>query len=117
MCWLATASWRPFSSTSRKSRAFWMASADWVRERLQELDDLGGELPGRSPVHRERADDLVLPHERHRQQRPVAHPEQDVAKMALVGALLDDVGHLHRLPPLGGAPHEALAHPESAWPG
>ena len=30
LCWLATSSWRLFSSISRKSRAFWMARADWV---------------------------------------------------------------------------------------
>ena len=85
-------------------------------ERLQELDDLRRELSGRPPVHRERADDLVLPQERHCQQRPVAYPEQEVSKMTLIGALLQDVGHLHRLPPLGRAPNEALAHPERHGP-
>ena len=72
-------------------------------EGLQELDDLRRELPGRSPDHRQRADDLVLPQQRHRQQRPVALPEQDVATIALVGALREMSEHLHRLPPLGGA--------------
>src|SRR5207302_1632272 len=31
LCWLAAASCRPFASISRKSLAFWMASADWGR--------------------------------------------------------------------------------------
>ena len=30
LCWLAASSCRLFSSISRKSRAFWMARADWV---------------------------------------------------------------------------------------
>ena len=30
LCWLAISSCRLLSSISRNSRAFWMASADWV---------------------------------------------------------------------------------------
>ena len=46
LCWLATASWRPFSSTSRKSRAFWMASADWVANVFRSSTTSGGNSPG-----------------------------------------------------------------------
>ena len=46
LCWLAIASWRPFSSTSRKSRAFWMASADWVAKVFRSSTISGANSPG-----------------------------------------------------------------------
>ena len=46
LCWLATASWRPFSSTSRNSRAFWMASVDWVAKVFRSSTTSGANSPG-----------------------------------------------------------------------
>src|SRR5206468_3928089 len=80
-------------------------------EGLQDLDDLGSKLPGHSPVHREQANHVVLSQERYRQQGPVTHPEQDVAKMTPVGPLRRNVGYLDRLPPFDGGTREALTHP------
>ena len=41
---LATSSSRLFASSSRKSRAFWMARADWVAKVWRSFDDLLREL-------------------------------------------------------------------------
>ena len=42
----ATSSWRLFSSISRNSRAFWMASADWVPKVFSSSTVSGGNSPG-----------------------------------------------------------------------
>ena len=39
LCWLATSSSRLFSSTCWNSRAFSIATADWLGERLKQVDD------------------------------------------------------------------------------
>ena len=46
LCRLAASSWRLLSSISRKSRAFWMARADWVAKVFRRSTTSGGNSPG-----------------------------------------------------------------------
>ena len=78
------------------------------REGLQDVDDLGRELPGRLPVEGQAADDLILAQQRHGEERAVAEPDERVADAALVRVRLGDVGNLEGLTDLSGASHEAF---------
>ena len=110
--WLAASSCRPLSAISRKSRAFWIASAGSRGEGLQDLDELRRERTGRPPIDHQRPDDVILPDEGHRQNGPVSSAQEHVAELALVGALEGNVRHLDRLALLGGAAHETLPQVE-----
>ena len=84
LCRLATSSCRVFSSISRKSRAFWMASADWSRRS-------GAARP--SPAENRRACGArrgrrwrLFAQHGHREQRPHPGLDQGVAQPALVRA-------------------------------
>src|SRR5207247_1243918 len=46
LCRSAISSWRLLSSISRNSRAFWMASADWLANVLRSSMTAGGNSPG-----------------------------------------------------------------------
>ena len=46
LCRLAASSWALLSAISRKSRAFWMARADWVAKVLRTSTASGGNSPG-----------------------------------------------------------------------
>ena len=72
LCWLAISSCRLFASISRNSRAFWMASADCVANVFSSSITVGSNSPGRLPVHREAAQQVVFAQQRHDQQRPIA---------------------------------------------
>src|SRR5439155_18573168 len=56
--------------------------------------------------------DLVVASEGDGEERPVARPDQDVTKPALVGLRRRDVGNLDRLARLYGTAHDTLAPPE-----
>ena len=47
LCWLATSSSRPFSSSSWNRRAFWIASADWLAKVWSSSTDARRERAGR----------------------------------------------------------------------
>ena len=98
LCWLATSSSRLFISISRKSRAFWMARADWVAKVLSTLDDLGRERPRRAAAHDQPADDALFTQERDGEQGARAGAKQGGAKPAVVRAVDRDVRDLDRLP-------------------
>ena len=76
---LAASSCRPLSSISRKSRAFWMARADWVAKVSKELDDLRRELARLSRLTDQTADEPVLPQERYGEETPEPAARSDVA--------------------------------------
>ena len=116
LCRLATSSWRLLSAISRKRRAFWIASADWVANVFRSSMTSGGNSPGALPVEGQAADDLILAQQRHGEERPVAGPDERVADAALVGARAGDVGDLDGLAQLRRAPHEPFALPEGRRP-
>ena len=106
LCRLAASSCRLLSSISRNSRAFWMASADCVAKVFSRSMTSGANSPGALPVHDQPAEQVVLAQQRHRQQRPVAQPDEDLPDPALVAALVDDVADLRparRSPPAARA--------------
>ena len=83
LCRLATSSCRPLSSISRKSRAFWMASADCVAKVLRRSITCGANSPAVFRFMIEPAQQAVLAQQRNRQQRPIAEAKQDLAHPAL----------------------------------
>ena len=93
LCWLATSSCRLLSSISRKSRAFWIARADWVAKVFSSSMTSGGNSPGRVADHDEAADQAILAEQRHREQRPVYRARTSVSRTRLsVGALAEMSG-------------------------
>ena len=97
LCRLAISSCRLFSPISRKSRAFWMASADCVAKVFSSSITSGANAPGALPVDDQPAEQVVLAQQRHRQQRSIAQPDEDLADPALVDAFVRDVADLDRL--------------------
>ena len=97
LCRLATSSCRLFSSISRYSRAFWIASADCVAKLFSSSITSGSNSPGRLPVDDQPAEQPILAQQRHREQRPIAQAQEDLADPALVHALVHDVADRHRL--------------------
>ena len=69
LCWLASSSSRLFSSISRNSRAFWIASADCARTSAAARPVRSENSPRRLPPHDERADDPLLAQQRHGEER------------------------------------------------
>ena len=98
LCWLATSSSRLLPSISRKSRAFWMARADWVANVFRISTTSAVNSPGVRPAHDEAPDDALLVEQRDREQRARPRLEQRAAQPALVGAFRRDVRDLDRLP-------------------
>jgi hypothetical protein len=74
---------------------------------LQQLDDVGGELAGRLPEHGEPADQLILAHEWHREQRSIPGTDQRIAHRDL-RLLRPDVGELDRRHQFRQLPRRAL---------
>ena len=72
LCWLAASSWRLLSSISRKSRAFWMARADWVAKVWRSSTTSGANSPGVFAITARPPMTSVLAEQRHGQQRPIA---------------------------------------------
>jgi hypothetical protein len=67
-------------------------------EGAEQLDDLRRKLARCLAGDAQDADDLVLAHQGHAEQRPVSGVDQRVANGTLVGTLHRDVGDLDRLP-------------------
>ena len=109
LCRLAASSCRLLSSISRKSRAFWMASADCVAKVFSRSITSGANSPARLPVDDQAAEQVVLAQQRHGQERSVAQPDEDLADAALVAALVRDVADLHRLAGHRHPPERTLA--------
>ena len=72
MCRLATSSWRLLSSISLNSRTFSIAIVGLVGEGLDELDLLLAERAHLPPPQQDCPERLVLPHQRHRERRPIS---------------------------------------------
>ena len=83
---LAASSCRLLSAISRKRRAFWIARADWVANVSRTRTTSGGNVAGRLADDGQDADDLLLPKQRHRQERAIARLEERRPHRALVGA-------------------------------
>ena len=116
LCRFATSTSRLFSSSWRKRRAFWMASADWVAKVWSSSTTSGGNSPG---VFRFTTRPPTRWSSRSRGTASTARaPErtQDVAEPAVVGALDRDVGDLGGLVGDRHAPGGALALPEPDAP-
>ena len=69
---LAASSCRLFSSSSRNSRAFWMARADWAAKVLSRSTTGCGKSARRLPDDDQAAEDPVLAQQRDRQHGPEA---------------------------------------------
>ena len=80
-----------------------------VGQRLHQLDRLRGERARRLTAEHERPDQAVLAHERHREQRAITRPADDVVERVI--GLAVDVGDLHRGALQAGAAGHALAEP------
>jgi len=93
------------SAISRKSRAFWMASA----ERLEQRDRRGREFARRPAADDQPAHDPVLADQRHRQQGAESGTHEKLADPLVGGALGEEIRHLHRLTQRSRAPQCAFA--------
>ena len=78
LCWLASASWRLFSSISANRRAFWIASTDWAAKVRSRSTVLLANSPGCLAPHHQRADDPVGTEQRYDQQRAEAGADDDI---------------------------------------
>ena len=72
LCRLATSSWRLLCCSSRNDARVVDRHRGLARERLEQVDGAGGEGAGDLAPHEQRADDLLLPPQRDRQQRAPA---------------------------------------------
>ena len=84
---LAASSCRLLSAISRKSRAFWMARADWVAKVWRSSMTSGANAPGVFLLTVNAADQLVFAQHRDGEQRPVPGAEEDVAEGPSIGVL------------------------------
>ncbi len=86
LCWLAASSWRLLSAISRKSRAFWMARADWVANVFRTSTTSGGNSPGAFRLKDRLPMIWSSRSSGHGEERPVPEPDERVPDAALVGA-------------------------------
>ena len=78
MCWLATSSWRLFSSISLEQARVLDREHRLRGEGLQQVDRLLGNSPGSLAAHHQSADDALGAEQRHDQQRAKAGAHDDV---------------------------------------
>ena len=110
LCRLAISSCRLLSSISRKSRAFWMASADCVANVLRRSITSGANSPGACPIDDEPAKQVIFAQQRHGEQRAVARAQQHLADAALVDGLVRRCrGSAHGSPVTASLSERALA--------
>src|SRR5215475_6149367 len=114
LCRLAASSWRLCSSISRSRRALWMARADWVAKVLSRSMVAEENSPG---ILRVTASAPLKTLQRQREHRAGARAYHGRSERALVGALGQDVGNLHRLPGDGQPADDALALADGSDPG
>src|SRR6516165_3125010 len=106
---LAASSRRLLSAISRKSRAFWIARADWVANVLSNSTTSGENSPGVFRV-RDRLP-MIWSSRSSGTDRAALYlcADEHVAMTALVRAWLPDVGHLDGLTHLRRPSHDPLA--------
>ena len=74
------------------------------------------ELAGIVPVHHQSAEQMILTQQRHRHERPVTQPEDNLPEPALVAGIGHDVANLRRLTGRRHPSERTLALPDWARP-
>ena len=105
---------RVFSSSSRNTRALWMATADWLASVSSRSTVALGERAGHAPADHQRADDLVLAQQRDGQHR--APPGSADAVDVRIGRLRARSGAWRGSPRGGGAADERLVQVDARRP-
>ena len=85
LCRLAASIWRLLSSISRNSRAFWIASTDWVAKVFRSSMTSGRNSPGVFRPNHQAADDAVFAQQGNGQAGAEAEAIEHLAHAALVG--------------------------------
>ena len=114
---LAASSCRLLSAISRKRRAFWMASADWVAKVWSSSMTSGANAPGVFRLTVSPPISWSSRSMRYGEHRAGPRAEEDVAEGPAIGVLRRDVGNLDRLARHRHAPLDALPFAGRRAPG